>query len=162
VSNWGVASLHQGLPDEFRSVPVGWNPIDQPRPRIKEREQQRGCAGEIEAGNLLHARDVLLQGLEQAYILESRPETEQFLRIRPTVITLLVEAAAHIDAAFGTGRIKAIRLVHDGFETSVFGIVFWPESAESGGEALARFDQSWWLQNCTRASGVVNFNIELA
>jgi len=110
---------------------------------------------------MLHARDVLLQSLEQTYILESRP-TQAFLRLRPTAITLLAEASIHIDEAFGAGRIKAIRLVYDDFEgTSVFGIVLWPESAESGRDALARFDEAWWLRNCNRADGVVNFNIEL-
>jgi hypothetical protein len=121
-----------------------------------------GCAGEMEAGNLLYARDVLLEGLEEAYIFESRFETQAFLLLRPTSITLLAEASPHLDEAFGLGRTKTIRLVHDDFEgTSVFGIVFWPHSAESGRDALARFDEAWWLRNCNRAGGAVNFNIEL-
>jgi hypothetical protein len=100
-----------------------------------------------------NASNVLTQGLlQQAYILESRPETESFLLLRPAAVDLLLEASAHIDEAFGAGRVKAVRLVHDDVEgTSVFGIVFWPESAESGKEALARFDEDWWLQNCNQA-----------
>jgi len=121
-----------------------------------------GSASHVEAGNnMLYGRDVLLQGLEQAYILESAPETGTFLRPRPTVIGLLLEASARINEAFGPERIKAVRLVRDDSGISVFGIVFWPDSVESGERALARFDQTWWLRNCNRAGGIVNFNIEL-
>ncbi len=122
-----------------------------------------GSASRVEAGNnLLYARDVLLRGLEQAYILESAQETRSFLRLRPTVISLLLEASARINETFGEAQIKAVRLVHDDSGISVFGIVFWQESVESGERALARFDQDWWLRNCNRAGGIVNFNIELA
>lgn len=163
MSNWGTASLEQGtLPSQYRSTPEASTTIGQPQPPHEELERRNGFAANLEAGNMLHARDVLLQGLEQSYILESRTETKAFLRLRPTAITLLTEASTQIDIAFGRGRIKSIRLVRDDFEgTSLFGIVLWPDTAESGREALERLDEAWWLRNCNRAEGIVNFNIEL-
>jgi hypothetical protein len=103
-----------------------------------------------------------MQNLRQLYVMESRTEVEALLRARPTAITLLTEASAQIDHAFGPGRIKAIRVVQDDFAgATIFGIILWPDSATAGVEALARFDRDWWLRNCNRASGIVNFNVEL-
>jgi hypothetical protein len=121
-----------------------------------------GCAEVPEDGNILYARDVLLQGLEQTYVFESRADVQAFLRLRPTSIALLAEASGHIDRAFGQGRTKILRLFRDDSgAASVFGVIAWPESLAVGREALAKFDQSWWLRNCNRADGGVNFNIEL-
>jgi len=157
----GVASLSQELPKkEFQSL--DWVPDHQPLPVVAERVAYVGPVGEFEAGNVLYARDVMFQSLKQSYVLESPIQTEAFLQLRPNVITLLVEALAHLDRAFGRDCIKAIRLVQDDFEsTSVFGMVFWADPTQRGREALARFDQDWWLNNCNRAGGIVNFNIEL-
>lgn len=159
MSTWGVASLDQEIP---REIPLRErSSFFQPQPVNHERPLG-GCAEGPKEGNIIYARDVLLQGLEQAYVFESRVDVQAFLRPRPTSIALLAEASAHIDEAFGQGRTKIVRLVYDDSgATSVFGIVAWPESLEAGREALARFDQSWWLRNCNRADGAVNFNIEL-
>lgn len=159
MSAWGVASLDQEIPREI--PPTEGGAFFQPQP-VRNELPLGGCAQAAEEGNILYARDVLLQRLEQTYVFESRADVQAFLRVRPTSIALLVEASVHIDQAFGRGRIKTVRLVQDGSGiTSVFGIVAWPESIETGREALARFDESWWLRNCNRSDGIVNFNIEL-
>lgn len=159
--SWGATSLDQGLPVEVGSGPASSTSIQQPVPPVERLAGGEGWANDAAAGNALHARDVLLEGLEQQYVLEARAELRSYLRARPTAITLLFEASAHLDAVFGEGCVKAIRLVHDDSEPSVFGIIFWPHALQRGREALAHFDQRWWLRNCNRAGGVVNFNIEL-
>ena len=159
MSTWGAASLDQEIP---REIPQReWGSFFQPQP-LSSMRPVGGCAEEAGEGNVLYARDVLLQALEQRYVFESRADVEAFLKLRPTSISLLAEASAHIDQAFGHGRTKIVRLVRDDSgATSVFGIVAWPGSLEAGREALARLDQTWWLRNCNRADGTVNFNIEL-
>lgn len=161
MSSWGAVSLDQQLPEHFFSVPVAWAPPPQPAPR-RQFPLPMGSADHLEAGNeVLHAPNNLLQSLEQSYILESPEETRSFLRLRRMVTSLLVEASAHINESFGEVRIRAVRLVRDDSGVSVFGIIFWPDSIESGEQALARFDEAWWLRNCARAGAILNFNIEL-
>ena len=161
MSYCGTVSLLQVLPkDDFELG--NWNSYEQPEPTIAPQPHAQGCAGGNEPGDVLLARNVMLQVLDQSYILESRAETQAFLRLRPGAITLLAEASSHLDEIFGVAGIRTIRLVSDDSERlSVFGIVLWSDSADSGREALARFDERWWLRNCNRADGVVNFNIEL-
>lgn len=106
--------------------------------------------------------DVLLGEIEKQYVFQSRGELGEFLREYPATLTLLSEAANWLDAAFGPGKLKLLRLLQeDSGYSSVFGIVLWPGSVEDGHAALREFDQSWWLANCHRAGGLVNFNIEL-
>lgn len=158
----GATPLEQGLPSEGGSRPASWTPIEQPVPHIERFEVREGLANDAVAGNILHARDVLLEGLEREYVLENLAAVRSFLRARPTAIALLHEASPYINDAFGEECVKAIRLVADGVEgATVFGIVFWPGQLERGREALGNFDQRWWLRNSNRAGGVVNFNIEL-
>ncbi len=163
MSVWGAVALDQINPPASRSVSGGLSQIEQPHPASAEMPPRRVITyAEPEIGNVLYARDVLLRSLEQVFVLESRAEIDAFLRSRPTAIGLLLEASAHIDEAFGPGRVKAIRLVHDSSSGAmVFGIIFWTGTAESGRDALRHFDQRWWLRNCNRAGGAVNFNVEL-
>ena len=155
----GTASLDQALPNGSGSAQEYLIP-EQPVPLNADFGVFEGSANDAAAGNALHARDVLLQGLEQEYVLDV--EVRSFLRVRPTAITVLLEAAAYLNQAFGQGCIKAIRLVPDDFEScSAFGIVLWAGSMEQARTALANFDERWWLRNCNRAAGIVNFNIEL-
>ena len=154
----GIASLNQIAREENERSLTPWSLRQQPLPSVIARPPQSVS----EAGNMLDARDVLLEGLGQRYIVESSDEVLQFVRVRPNAVTVLLEASAHIDAAFGPERLRAIRLVRDDSEgSSVFGIIFWPGSAQSGDAALRRFDEQWWLRNCHRAGGAVNFNFEL-
>lgn len=158
----GATPLEQGLPREASAGSAAWTPLRQPVPVIDRFEPKEGLTNDAAAGNVLHAREVLLEGLEQEYVLENGPILRSFLRARPTAIALLFEAAPYIKDSFGQECVKAIRLVTDGLEgASVFGIVFWPGPTERAREALANFDQRWWLRNCNRAGGAVNFNIEL-
>jgi hypothetical protein len=159
----GTTSLDQVLPSQSGAAQEHWISTVQPIPHNEYFGGGEGLVNDAVVGNALHARDALLEGLEQEYVLEAHAEVRCFLRVRPTAIALLFEAAAHIKEIFGPGRVKAIRLVRDEIEgATVFGIVFWSDSLDTGKEALSNFDRRWWLRNCNRASGVVNFNIELA
>lgn len=162
--NSALQSLfEQQVPDEHWRPPGSyWVPEFQPRPvESADRSSEfRFHLSSVDQGSLAD-RAALVHSIAANYVLES-PAVTEFLRTHPAVVTLLSEASNRLDAAFGLNRVKVIRLIDDGSgEVSVFGIVSWPESIDSGRQALSKFDSDWWLQNCNRAGGAVNFNIEL-
>jgi len=100
--------------------------------------------------------------LEAIYVIEDRPAVASFVgenRLR----TLLLEARAPLDAAFGSETVKVLQLVTDdeGF-TELFGLVMWPGSVERALEARAAFDRNWWLDRGTESAGKLNFDVEFA
>jgi len=76
----------------------------------------------------------------------------------PALYHLLTEAVDHIHAEFGdaaTLQLKALESDDDVLIKVVIHSAFGMEEAE---EALGRFDETWWLDNCARSPSALVFD----
>ena len=102
-----------------------------------------------------------IEDIERTYVIDDRNSVLSFIQ-RNGIQNLLVEADNPLRSAFGKlGMIKLLRLVRDdeGADT-LFCFVQFRGDVEAGMQALASFDQQWWLQRSPSAAGKLNFDFE--
>jgi hypothetical protein len=73
---------------------------------------------------------------------------------------LLLEAVRPLRTSFGE-KLLQLQANSDGDDIFLKSTILWPGDAASARAALDNFDQSWWLDNCTRAHGHLIFDYEL-
>jgi hypothetical protein len=102
-----------------------------------------------------------IEYLERTYIIDDRLAVLSFIE-RNRLRDLLLEASNPLQNAFGNmGSRKTLRLIRDdeGIDT-LFCLVQFRGSVEAGMEALACFDEQWWLDRSERSQGKLNFDFE--
>jgi hypothetical protein len=113
------------------------------------------------AFNMVPSRDGASTGLEDAFIIENRPEVAKFIE-QNHLAGMLRQATRPLDATFGENTLKMLRLVRDdeGSET-LFCFVATRVGLEVAMQALRRFDELWWIARCGLTAGRLNFDFEL-
>jgi hypothetical protein len=116
---------------------------------------------DIEWPNLLVLADSALSGLEEVYVFEQRARVGEFVE-RHRLRNLLLQARDPLFAAFGETAVKRLSVLEDdeGCET-LFCSIGISGSMNEARRALKSFDQSWWLAHCSKASGKLNFDLDL-
>jgi hypothetical protein len=102
-----------------------------------------------------------LDGLERIYVIDDRSSVLSFIE-RNRLRDLLLEAKTPLGGAFGNlSTINTLRLVRDdeGFDT-LFCVVQFRGTVEAGMQALASFDEQWWLSRSHQCEGKLNFDFE--
>jgi hypothetical protein len=106
-------------------------------------------------------QDLALRELEELYVIEDRSAVAAFI-MQNHLVDLLLEAYEPLNAAFGESAVKRLSLIEDdeGFST-LFCLVSVTGDLDEARRALRSFDQSWWLANCNRPAGKLNFDFDL-
>jgi hypothetical protein len=104
-----------------------------------------------------------LRSLQQHYtILGSDHLITEVLEGESALSALLIEAVRHLKNAFGEPRIIQVRAQFSDDETMLKVAVQLPADFEEDPEqALASFDEEWWLSNCQRSGGALVFDYEI-
>jgi hypothetical protein len=103
-----------------------------------------------------------LENLRRAYVFTDSSLVRAFLREHRALPVILLDAIPWLKKAFGNSAPFQLQLMVEEDEPTILcGLVLWTESLTSAQEALRRFDESWWLSNCRRASGNLIFDYEL-
>lgn len=106
--------------------------------------------------------DSLLSKVRRHYILPADSSVMTFLTEHRTLPPILLEAASHLTACFGAHAVFALRAPIDdsGWQT-LYAVAMWPGNVREVREALAKFDDTWWIQYSREASGYLTFTYEL-
>lgn len=99
--------------------------------------------------------------LQQYYLLaDDGPDFVQLLERYSGLSALLAEAVRPLQAAFGD-RLFHLRVQNSDEDSLVRVTVRLPVNYEHPEIALSAFDNSWWLNNCHRSSGILVIDYEI-
>jgi len=109
------------------------------------------------------AKHDALREIRQHYILPSDSSVEEFLATHRSVPQILLAGVPQWKACFGANAVFRLRAPIDESGVRIlYAIAFWPGKLSDVLDALARFDDQWWLANSSQANGYLVFTYELA
>ena len=137
----------------FQSVPR-WPEPQQPASPFEDLERQMA---EFSARH-----DALLCEVRRRYVLPKDSSVKTFLIEHRTLLPILLEAVPQLKACFGAQAVFSLRApIDDSGSQTLYSVVIWPGNVREVREALARFDDTWWIQHSREASGYLTFTYEL-
>lgn len=157
--NWG--SRLQGTPPDFSGygvetveVPGRWAEPRQSTAIFEGLEKQMAeFAAEHVAG---------LNDLRKHFVLPADLSVLNFLSGHRIIPQMLLQAAPHLRNYFGARAVFNLRApIDESGSQTLYAVVMWPGNVRDVRQALARFDDAWWIANSRRASGYLAFTYEL-
>lgn len=106
--------------------------------------------------------DDLLAQVRKNFILPRDPAAESFLNDHKSLPEILIESLPALRAAFGESAVLTFNApLDEGGSRTAYATVVWPGSLATAREALARFDDEWWIRRASTAFGRLTFTYEL-
>ena len=100
--------------------------------------------------------------VRRSYVLPNDASVAEFFRSHRTIPQLLVLAAPHLLEYFGAGTVLTLRATIDEYGSqTLYAVVMWPGAVRDVRDALANFDDHWWIANSRQAGGDLTFTYEL-
>jgi hypothetical protein len=100
--------------------------------------------------------------VRRSYVLPNDTSVTEFFRSHRTIPQLLVLAASHLQEYFGAGIVLTLRATIDEYGSqTLYAVVMWPGAVRDVRDALANFDDYWWIANSRQAGGDLTFTYEL-
>jgi hypothetical protein len=107
-------------------------------------------------------QEALLNEVRRHFVLPADPSVTTFLSEHPSIPQILLEAANQLSACFGTEAIFNLRApIDESGSRTLYAVAMWPGKACAVREALAKFDDAWWIAHPQQASGYLTFTYEL-
>ena len=107
-------------------------------------------------------QDVELNELRRYFVLPSDSSVSTFLSEHRTVPQVLLDAAPHLLECFRSKTVLNLRAPIDESGTkTLYAVAIWPGNVRDVRQALARFDDAWWIAHSRQASEHVAFTYEL-
>jgi hypothetical protein len=104
----------------------------------------------------------VLKEVRRHFVLPADSSVATFLTERPTLTQILLDAAPQLRAAFGAEAVVNLRApIDDSGSQTLYAVVMWPGQVRDVRDALARFDDAWWIARSRQASGYLTFTYEL-
>lgn len=152
---WQIAGWYQGASEQLGLLDAWADLSTKFERQVAQQEKQQ-------LADLCEEQQRELGALRQAYVFADSSLVRTFLREHRALPVLLLDAVPWLKSAFGdTATLQLQLMIEEDEPTALCGLVLWTDSLASAQEALRRFDESWWLNNCRRASGNLVFDIEL-
>jgi hypothetical protein len=108
------------------------------------------------------ARDATLNELRKSFVMPGDPSVVTFLREHRTVPQILLEAANQLKACFGTEAVFHLRApIDESGSRTLYAVAMWPGKLQDVRNALAKFDNDWWMARAGQAAGYLTFTYEL-
>jgi len=106
--------------------------------------------------------EAVLGEVRKCYALPADSSVRDFLTEHRTLPYILLEAAPQLKTYFGEATIFSLRApIDDAGSRTLYAVAMWPGRSRDVREALARFDDSWWIAHSRQASGYLTFTYEL-
>lgn len=110
------------------------------------------------------APELDLKHLERMYGFRNRQDVVKFIRERPHLVPLLLEAKARVEVHFG----KHVRVVLEVLidpedhpaQPVLYACVQTPLSAKEASRLLDQFDEDWWLDASENADGELCITVD--
>ena len=100
--------------------------------------------------------------LRQVYSFRDATAVVRFLRVRPSLVGVLLEAQSQLESHFGANPQVVLEVVSDpeGERDELFAYVRTSASVDESLARLDRFDEDWFLDQLDRVNGRLNFDLE--
>lgn len=106
--------------------------------------------------------EAVVTELQRSYVLLNDQSVRKFFKTHRTAPQLLIEAVSHLRRHFGNGTVFNLRTTVDEYGAqTLYAVAMWPGAVADVRNALAHFDDEWWIANSRQASGDVTFTYEL-
>jgi hypothetical protein len=103
-----------------------------------------------------------LNDVRKHYVLPADPSVIDFLADHRAIPQLLLAAAPQIKGYFGRNAVFNLRApLDEAGSRTLYAVVMWPGKLRDVRDALARFDDEWWMARARQAGGYLIFTYEL-
>jgi len=85
-----------------------------------------------------------------------------FLSEHRSIPQILLGAAPQLKACFGADTVFDLRApIDEAGSRTLYAVVMWPGKSQDARDALAKFDNDWWMARAGQAAGYLTFTYEL-
>jgi len=106
--------------------------------------------------------EATFEEVRKHFVLPNDSSVATFLREHRSLPQILVEAVAPLKACFGMQTVFGLRApIDEAGSRTLYAVAMWPGKARDARNALARFDDDWWIAQSRQASGYLTFTYEL-
>lgn len=136
----------------------------QAAPRWPEPQQHTGI---LEIPKMLMAafvaqNEAVLNDVRKHYVFPADASVQDFLAEHRAIPQLLLEAAPRLKTYFGGNVVFNLRApVDEAGSRTLYAVAMWPGRLRDVRDALARFDNDWWMARAGQAAGYLTFTYEL-
>jgi hypothetical protein len=110
------------------------------------------------------AETTSIDSLAKVYVFHDDARVRRFLRERPHLVGLLIEAIPEVYSEFGRGNPVILEVVQDWQSDSspeLYARIRTPLEPLDAMRALQGFDRRWWLDALDRADCALTFTVQL-
>jgi hypothetical protein len=106
--------------------------------------------------------EAALKDLRKYYVLPAEASVRDFLTEHRAISQILLQAAAPLKAYFGGNAVFNLRApIDEAGSQTLYAVAMWPGELRDVRDALAKFDNDWWLARAGQAAGYLTFTYEL-
>lgn len=106
--------------------------------------------------------EAVVNEVRRCYVLSADAPVRAFLAEHRTIPQILLEAAPHLKVYFGGNAVFNLRVpIDEAGSRTLYAAVMWPGELRDVRQALARFDDNWWMARAGQAAGYLTFTYEL-
>jgi hypothetical protein len=107
-------------------------------------------------------REAILNDVGKYYALPADGSVGDFLMEHGIISQILLEAAPELEAYFGSNTVFNLRApIDEAGSRTLYAVATWPGALRDVRDALAKFDDHWWMERAGRAGGYLTFTYEL-
>lgn len=130
---------------------------------------RRGAQGQVQFEELERQMvefgirsDALVEEVAKNYVMSDFSSLREILNERKILPEILVEGVPYLKRFFGVDCVFTLRSSADTSGAAIlYAVVLWPGELAAVREALAQFDNAWWIARSSQASGYLVFTYEL-
>lgn len=131
-------------------------PKPKPRPRVSIEDLEK----QMPAFATEHGP--ALKQVWRDFVLPPDSSVVTFLSEHRTILPILLESGSQLRACFGKETVFTLRApIDESGSQTLYAVAMWRGNVRDVREALAKFDDTWWIEHSRQASGYLVFTYEL-
>lgn len=150
---------------DWPAQPCAWlNQPSQAAPRRPEFRSHAAVVDELDKqkGQPAAQHEAALSHVCKSYVLPADESVQEFLTEHRAISQVLLAAVPQLKACFGDSAVFNLRApIDEAGSRTLYAIAMWPGKLRDVREALARFDNEWWIGRAGQAAGYLTFTYEL-
>jgi hypothetical protein len=106
--------------------------------------------------------EAVLNDVRKHYVLPADTSVRDFMTEHRAIPQILLEAMPQLKAYFGGNAVFNLRApIDEAGSRTLYAVAMWSGELRDVREALAKFDNDWWMARAGQAAGYLTFTYEL-